>query len=228
MKINQATTDLVKRFEGLELQAYCDPVGVLTVGYGYTNQAGFGPGVSPGDRWSEPQAEAMLRQGLERFAAQIRPLFKRAPTENQFGAMVSLAYNIGVGAFSRSTCLRRFNDGDAEGAAEALTWFNKAGGRVLRGLTRRRDAERELFLISDDARAEPTPKADAERVSPARSTTVRASATQVAAAAGTGATAIAAFDGTAQIVALACAGIIGIAALWIMRERLRKWTAGDR
>ena len=93
----------------------------------------------------------MLRQGLERFAAQIRPLFKRAPTENQFGAMVSHAYNIGVGAFSRSTCLRRFNDGDAEGAAEALTWFNKAGGRVLRGLTRRRDAERELFLVLYDS-----------------------------------------------------------------------------
>ena len=72
------------------------------------------------------------------------------------------------------------------------------------------------------------PRTARPRASVTQSTTIRASATQVAAAAGTGATAIAAFDGTAQIVALACAGIIGIAALWIMRERLQKWAAGDR
>ena len=150
MRINQATVDLVKEFEGLELRAYRDPVGIVTIGYGYTNRAGFGPGVKMGDVWTEEQAEDMLWQGLEVFANQIRPMFKREATPNQFGAMLSLAYNIGTGAFGKSTCLKRFNAGDIEGAAEALTWFNKAGGKVLRGLVRRREAERALFL-SDSA-----------------------------------------------------------------------------
>lgn len=161
MRINQATVDLVKEFEGLELHAYRDPVSVVTIGYGYTNNAGFGPGVEMGDVWTEEQAENMLWKGLEVFAAEITPLFKRKPTDNQFGAMLSLAYNIGTGAFARSTCLKRFNAGDDEGAAEALTWFNKAGGKVLRGLVRRREAERALFLtdspvsINDGSAARP-------------------------------------------------------------------------
>lgn len=150
MKLNQATVDLVKQFEGLELASYLDPVGVLTIGYGYTNRAGYGPGVKSGDVWTEDQAERMLIEGLEKFGQRIIPMFKRKPTSNQYGAMLSLAYNIGTGAFSKSTCLRRFNAGDFEGAAEALTWFSKAGGRKLRGLVRRREAERDLFL-SDPA-----------------------------------------------------------------------------
>ncbi|MAK86523.1 MAG: muraminidase [Pseudomonas sp.] len=151
-RINQATVDLVKEFEGLELTAYRDPVGVLTIGYGYTNQAGYCPGVKPGERWTQAQAEQMLAEGLERFGAQIRPMFTREPNENQFGAFVSLAYNIGVTAFRNSTALRRFNAGDTAGAAEALTWFNKAGGAKLRGLVRRREAERALFLAPPPVR----------------------------------------------------------------------------
>jgi lysozyme len=146
MRINDATLDLVKRFEGLRLDAYKDPVGIVTIGYGYTNRAGFGPGVKMGDRWTEQMAEEMLREGLDRFGAQIQKGFTRAPNENQYGAFVSLAYNIGPGAFLNSTALKRFNAGDDEGAAEALTWFNKAGGKVLNGLVRRRAAEKALFL----------------------------------------------------------------------------------
>lgn len=146
MRITQDAVNLVKEFEGLRLDAYRDPVGVVTIGYGYTNRAGFGPGVSMGDTWTEAQAEHWLKVGLENFAHEIRPLLKRDATPNQFGAFVSLAYNIGTGAFSRSTCLKRFNAGDIQGAAEALTWFNKAGGQVLRGLVRRREAERDLFF----------------------------------------------------------------------------------
>lgn len=162
MKVNQATVDLVKEFEGKKLNAYLDPVNVVTIGYGYTNRAGFGPGVKMGDTWSEHMAEEMLAEGLDRFAAEIRPLFKRIPNENQFGAMVSLAYNIGTGAFARSTCLKRFNAGDVVGASEALTWFNKAGGKVLRGLERRREAEKALFLTPSKPFAEPTPAKPAQ------------------------------------------------------------------
>jgi len=227
MNINQATLDLVKRFEGLELTAYRDPVGVLTIGYGYTNSAGFGPGVSVGETWTKPFAEQMLWEGLERFADQIRPMFRRAPNDNEFGAMLSLAYNIGVGAFSRSTCLRRFNAGDIEGAAEALTWFNKAGGKVLRGLTRRRAAERELFL-TDAEILEATPKADAERSSPAQSSTIRAVAGTAAAGAGGVLTALGKLDPLAQYILLGFSAVALIGLGWIARERLRKWAGGAR
>lgn len=159
MKINKATVDLVKKFEGLKLKAYICPAGIVTIGYGYTNRAGFGPGVRMGDVWTEQMADEMLHEGLERFSRQMIPMFKRQPTENQFGAFVSLAYNIGVGAFSKSTSLRRFNAGDIAGSAEALTWFNKAGGKVLRGLVRRREAEKALFLLDDvSPAAQPAPK----------------------------------------------------------------------
>lgn len=171
MKVNKATIDLVKKFEGLKLKAYICPAGVLTIGYGYTNKAGFGPGVKAGDVWTEEMADQMLHEGLKVFADEIRPLFKRRATPNQFGAFLSLAYNIGTGAFSRSTALRRFNAGDDAGAVEALTWFNKAGGRVMRGLVRRREAEKALFLTdsaadldegsgskADDVERQPAPK----------------------------------------------------------------------
>ncbi len=146
VNINQDTRDLIKRFEGLRLTAYHCSAGVVTIGYGYTNRAGFGPGVKLGDVWSEAQADAMLAAGLSRCADQVLALLTRAPTDNQFGAMVSLAYNIGISAFRKSTCLKRFNAGDIEGAAEALTWFNQADGKVLQGLVRRREAESDLFL----------------------------------------------------------------------------------
>lgn len=144
--ITQETVDLVKRFEGLELHAYRDPVGVVTIGYGYTNRAGFGPGVKMGDVWTEKQAEDMLRQALDLFAKRIIGGFTRRPEPHEFGAFLSLAYNIGVAGFLKSTALKRWNAGDVDGAAEALQWWNKAGGKVLNGLTRRRAAEAEMLL----------------------------------------------------------------------------------
>ncbi len=226
--INQDTLDLVKRFEGLRLTAYRCPAGVVTIGYGYTNRAGFGPGVKMGDVWSEAQADEMLDAGLSRCADQVLALLTRAPTDNQFGAMVSLAYNIGLGAFSKSTCLKRFNAGDIEGAAEALTWFNKAGGKVLRGLVRRREAEADLFLKDSSVVGAPLPVPDKERTSPLQSTTLQASVACVAAGAAKGVTAVSALDGTAQIIIAGLACIVVLGALWICRERLKRWAAGDR
>lgn len=152
MKVNQATVDLVKQFEGFRAEAYRDPVGVWTVGYGTTAAAGLGIVPKQGMRITEAEAAKLLTRGLEKFGAQIMPVITAPINENQFGAFLSLAYNIGPGAFARSTALKRFNAGDIAGAADAILMFNKAGGTVLRGLERRREAERALFL-------KPAPKA---------------------------------------------------------------------
>lgn len=156
--INSAALRLIKEFEGFEAEAYKDPVGIVTIGYGTTAAAGVGISPKLGDKITEAQATDYLKRAVDKFAAQILPKITRTPTGNQFGAMVSLAYNIGPGAFNKSTVLRRFNDGDTQGAADAFLMWNKAGGKVLAGLTRRRKAERELFLTPDSAaKLTPTP-----------------------------------------------------------------------
>lgn len=144
--INQAGIDLVKKWEGFRAEAYRDAVGVLTIGYGTTAMAGVGIDPKPGMRITEAQAEEYLRKAVDKFAAQIRPAITAPINENEFAAFVSLAYNIGPGAFRKSSALRHFNAGDKAKAADAILLFNKAGGKVLRGLVNRRQEERALFL----------------------------------------------------------------------------------
>lgn len=156
--VNQATIALVKEFEGLRLDAYKDSVGVWTIGYGTTAMAGVGIKPALGMKITEPEAEMYLRRGLEKFADQIRPAITAPINENEFGAFLSLAYNIGPGAFKKSSALRKFNAGDKAGAADAILLWNKAGGKVLNGLVRRRKAERELFLKAPGAPSKPAHK----------------------------------------------------------------------
>ena len=146
MNINQATVDLVKQFEGLRLAAYRDAIGVWTIGYGTTAVAGLGVSPAKGMSITQLEAEWFLKAGLLKFAAEIEPLFQKPLTENEFGACLSLAYNIGPGSFSRSSVLRFLNQGNKAVAATKFVLWNKAGGRVLAGLTRRRSAETKLFL----------------------------------------------------------------------------------
>ena len=221
MNINQATVDLVKEFEGFSAKAYKCPAGIWTIGYGTTAAAGVGITPSEGMTISRSDAEKYLHAALAKFTAQIIPSITAPANENEFGAFVSLAYNIGPGAFKKSSALRSFNAGDKEGAAKAILLWNKAGGKVLKGLTRRRDAERKLFLTPMGGEFE-------GRTSVAQSTTVQASTIQIASGAGAGVAAVGALDGTAQIVALVFAGIVVLAALWVMRERIKKWAEGDR
>ena len=226
MNVNQATIDLVKRFEGRELEAYLDPVGVVTIGYGYTNRAGFGEGVKMGDVWTDEKAEEMLRIGLDKTAEDVAPLMARPISENEFGAFVSLAYNIGVTKFSKSTALKRFNAGDKAGAAEAMTWWNKAGGKVLRGLVRRREAEADLFFSRGEAPAREKP--DVPREVPMQTGTVKAVGGAVIAGGGSIATVIGKLDQTAQIM-LVCGALVIAACLgYIVKSRLRKWADGVR
>lgn len=146
MNINQAAVDLVKEFEGFRADAYKDAVGVLTIGYGTTAMAGVGIKPAMGMTISKSDAEAYLHAALDKFANQIAPAITAPINENEFGAFVSLAYNIGPGAFKKSSALREFNAGNKQKAADAILLWDKAGGKVLKGLKRRRDAERKLFL----------------------------------------------------------------------------------
>lgn len=144
--VNRATLDLIKEFEGFRAVAYRDAVGVWTIGYGTTAMAGVGIDPKAGMKITEAQALGYLDAAVTKFAHQVTRLLTRPANENEFGAMVSLAYNVGPGAFAKSSVLRLFNAGDKEGTADAFLLWNKAGGKVLRGLTRRREAERKLFL----------------------------------------------------------------------------------
>lgn len=221
MKINRATVDMVKEFEGFRAKAYKDPVGIWTIGYGTTAAAGVGITPKEGMTITRSDAEGYLHGALEKFAAYIENDITAPINENEFGAFVSLAYNIGPGAFRRSSALDHFNNGDKAKAAAAILLWNKAGGKVLKGLTRRREAERKLFLTPVGGEFE-------GRTNPAQSKIIRGSAVQIVSGAGAGITAIGALDGTAQIVAVALCGIIVLAAAWIMRERLRHWAEGVR
>ena len=134
---------MLKSFEGLRLRAYQDSVGVWTIGYGTTS------GVRPGQVITEAQAEAFLKRDLDRFEAAVEDLVTVPLNDDQFSALVSFVYNVGEGALASSTLLRLLNRRDYQGAAEQFLRWNKAGGAELAGLTRRRRAERALFLGQD-------------------------------------------------------------------------------
>jgi lysozyme len=141
-KINAAGRELVKSFEGLRLDAYRCPAGILTVGFGST-----GPHVKEGMTISLDEAETLLSADLARFERGVEAMTETVPTsDDQFAALVSLAFNIGLGAFAGSTVLKRHKLGNRIGAANAFLMWNRAKGQVLKGLTRRREAERRLYL----------------------------------------------------------------------------------
>lgn len=142
MKLNEEGLNLIRSFEGLRLKAYLDIVGVPTIGYGET-----GPDIKLGLVWTREQAEQSFSKLVNEFAHQLKKsIFVDDLTDNQFSALVSLAYNVGLGAVKKSTLLALVNLRDYKGAAEQFLRWNKAAGKVVAGLTRRRQAEKELFL----------------------------------------------------------------------------------
>lgn len=142
MKTSQAGIDLIKSFEGLVLKAAPCPAGIPTVGYGHT-----GPEVYNGLRITAEFAEDLLRQDLGRFERGVERLIAGVPTtQAQFDAFVSLAFNIGLGGFQRSSVLRHHRVGNKNTAAASFLMWVKAAGRTLPGLVRRRNAERRLYL----------------------------------------------------------------------------------
>ncbi|MGU3389186.1 lysozyme [Sphingomonas sp. M1A8_2b] len=137
---SRAGLGLVKTFEGCKLTAYLCPAGVPTIGYGRTT------GVKLGQKITQAQADAWVVEEYDEFEARVRRIVKVPLTANQLGALTSFAYNLGSGALASSTLLRLLNGGDYSGAAAQFARWNKAGGKVLAGLTKRRAAEAALFL----------------------------------------------------------------------------------
>lgn len=143
MKISQDGVDILKHFEGCRLQAYPDPASggaPWTIGYGHT-----GPEVKPGLKWTQAQADAVLLLDLASFEKSVTSAVRVPLTQPQFDALVCFAYNVGVGNLQSSTLLAKLNGRDYAGAQAQFIRWNKAAGKELAGLTRRRKAEAARF-----------------------------------------------------------------------------------
>lgn len=158
MTINAAGIKLVKAFEGFSAEAYQCPAGVWTIGWGRTE------GVKAGDKTTMAKEHVIFVALLNEFACAVEKKCKVPPNENELAAMTSLAYNVGINGFARSTVLKCHNRGEPMAAARAFALWNKAGGKVLPGLVRRRAAEAALYMepVGGDEGLMPQ-KIDAER-----------------------------------------------------------------
>lgn len=143
MKTSPEGIAAIKRREGVRLVAYPDPAtggAPWTIGVGHTGQD-----VYPGLRISNEESDALLAKDLARFEAGIERLVTVPLTQNQFDALVSFSFNVGLGNFGTSTLLKRLNAKDYAGAADQFLRWNRAGGKEMAGLTTRRQDERKQF-----------------------------------------------------------------------------------
>ncbi len=139
MLISQAGINLIKQFEGCRLTAYKDAVGVVTIGYGHTPS-------KLGTTITQEQAEQLLKEDLKKFEEGVLELVKVPLNQNQFDALVSFSFNLGIGALACSTLLKKLNAKQYQEAANEFSKWVNAGGKPLPGLVKRRQAEKELFL----------------------------------------------------------------------------------
>lgn len=133
---------LIRKYEGLRLATYVCPGGKLTIGYGHT-----GPDVTTGKKIDEEEANALLVKDVQRFERAVNGLVTVPMTQGMFDALISFSFNLGVGSLKSSTLLKKLNAGNLTGAADEFLKWNKAGGKVLAGLSARRESERERFLV---------------------------------------------------------------------------------
>jgi len=146
MKLNKAGADLIKSFEGLRLDAYLCSAGKPTVGFGSTFFEDGTP-VKLGDKITKERADSLFEKISDSFAAKVKNCIQKDINENQFAALVSFAYNVGIGNLKSSTLLKKVNanPNDPTIMQEFKKW-NRASGNVLAGLTRRREAEANLYF----------------------------------------------------------------------------------
>lgn len=141
MKVTPNGIALIKQFEGFRGKAYTPvPGDRLTIGYGFIE------GVKPGDTMTREEADARLPLELAVYENAVTGACSNPPNENEFSAMVSFCFNIGISGFRKSTVLRSHNVGDKQAAARAFALWNKSGGVVYAGLTKRRAEEATLYL----------------------------------------------------------------------------------
>jgi lysozyme len=145
MKLGEAGAKLMHQWEGYRTKPYLCPAHIWTIGYGITTNAGLGV-IGPGMKITQAQADEWLLAALAKYEKTVQDSLKRNPTQPQYDAMVSLCYNIGQAAYAKSSVVRRFNEGNWRAAADAFLLWNKAGGKVLKGLENRRHDERRHFL----------------------------------------------------------------------------------
>ena len=227
MRINKDGLDLIREFEGFRSQAYRCPAGVWTIGYGHTSAAGI-PEVKRGMEISKYDGEVILKRDLQDFCSAVAKAVTVPLNDNQFSALVSFCYNVGVGAFRRSTLLKRVNAGNFEDVPRQLARWNKSKGKVLKGLQRRRAAEADLFLKGVVLETVPTGTVEIDRGKPLLKSTTNW------AAAGGVATVLASVSEEAKTVVGNLSEIFGLSpgwvfigagllfGLWIMRERAKK------
>ncbi len=148
MKTSKRGVQLIKDFEGLRLNAYQDAVGIWTIGYGHTSDAEYP--VKAGAKITKAYANKLLQHDIEEAEAVLdRLLANTQLNSNQYGAVISLMFNIGNAAFAKSTMCRKLRNGDIQGAGREFSKWVKAGKRTLEGLRRRRAAETELYYTPD-------------------------------------------------------------------------------
>lgn len=145
LTISQNGLSMIASFESFEPKAYYCPAGVLTIGYGHTGTNAQGQELQESDTVTHEQAMRLLYEDVL-WAEDAVNEQRLNLTQNQFDALVSFVFNVGATAFAHSTLLKKLKSCDFEDAADEFLRWNKAGGKVLRGLTARREAERELFL----------------------------------------------------------------------------------
>lgn len=143
-KISSNGTDLLKHFEGLRLHAYLCSANVPTIGYGTTRHNGVP--IRLGMVWTKAQAESALFEDLVDFEKTVNKLVKVPISQKMFDALVCFVYNVGAGAFEKSTLLKKLNNKEYSEVPDQFLRWDKAGGKSVRGLTLRREAERDLFV----------------------------------------------------------------------------------
>ena len=142
MKTSQNGIELIKKFEGCRLETYICPAGVFTIGYGHT-----GADVKSGMKITQEEAETLLKNDLKAFEKGVQRIIKKELTQNQFDALVSFAYNLGLENLKKSTLAKLINQGKIKEASSQFERWVYANGVKLNGLIRRRKAEKELFVL---------------------------------------------------------------------------------
>lgn len=211
MRVNADGVALIKQWEGLRLEAYKCAAGVWTIGYGHTRTA------RPNLKITHEQAESLLREDLRVFEAAVEDTVTVQLTDNQFAALVSWTFNVGVNAMRQSTLIRKLNAGDYDAVPRELVRWNKVKGRPVHGLSNRRAAEvglwaRGAFVTSRDiAPTDPTPSSPAAEAGKIGG---------VAAVAAAAAPAITSLSGLHWAVGVALvAGAVALAAIYLLRRR---------